>query len=672
MRSNITYLINNSEEIVHTWESDSKPGLATYLLENGTLLHTCAPSSVHPVFYGGGASGRVQKIHWNGTVTWDFEYSSNYYISHHDVEPLPNGNVLMIAWEYKTVEQAIAAGRQPNLLGDGELWPDHIIEVEPTNATGGDIVWEWHAWDHLIQDYDPTKANYGDVASHPELVDINFVGGRGRADWTHINSVAYNEEFDQILLSTHNFGEIWVIDHSTTTEQAAGHTGGNSGKGGDLLYRWGNPQTYRAGDPSDQRFFAQHDAVWIEQECPGAGNILVFNNGLNRPGLWYSSVDEIVPPVDIDGNYSLVPGSAYAPEEQIWIYTAENPADFFSSGISGSQRLPNGNTLICDGQGGVFFEVTQQKETVWEYVNSFPNQYQNNVFKVRRYGRDYPGLLDLIQPHDVAIPEVTLDKTSVMKGQEVSIETTVENQGIYIETFNVTISANSTQIERERIQNMSVGASYVFNFSWDTTSFAAGNYTISAEADVVVNETDTLDNVLIAGVVHVRVLHHDIAVMDSVFLKNIVGQGYSTYTNATLRNQGDYVETFNVTLNTSSTVIDLLTNISLANRTSTSIILSWNTTGYTLGNYTVKVHACPVTGEIDLEDNILSSWIIITIPGDVDGNRQVDIFDIVMIASVYSKTQGEPEYVANCDINGDGTIDIFDVVIAAGNYGESW
>ena len=392
IRSTTTYLINNSGGVVHTWESDYNPRMSVYLLEDGDLLRTASHSN--PTFSGSGAGGRVQKIDWDGTVLWNFEYSSAQYCLHHDITMLPDGNVLMIAWEYKTAAEAIAAGRKPSLLGDGGLWPDHIIEVEPTGASGGNIVWEWHVWDHLIQDYDPTKANYGVVADCPELVDINHVPNPSSAgaDWNHINSIDYNEAFDQVLLSVNAFQEIWVIDHSTTTEEAAGHTGGNSGKGGDLLYRWGNPQTYRAGEAADQRFFRQHDAQWIASGRPGAGNILVFNNGLQRPAGLYSSVEELVPPVDSAGHYSLTPGTPYGPEEPTWIYTAENPPDFFSPNLSGAQRLPNGNTLICKGADGLFFEVTPDKEIVWEYVNPFPNPLRNGVFKIRRYAPDYPGL----------------------------------------------------------------------------------------------------------------------------------------------------------------------------------------------------------------------------------------------------------------------------------------
>ncbi|UCF50032.1 MAG: aryl-sulfate sulfotransferase [Thermoplasmatales archaeon] len=393
-RSQTTYLINYGKEVVQTWKSDYTPGHSAYLLENGNLLRPVFLGA-HPVFLSGGMGGGVQEFDWNGTVLWDFKYSGDTYLSHHDIEPLPNGNILMIAWEQKTLNEAISAGRNPESVSVFGVWPDYIIEVKPTGPTTGDIVWEWHVWDHLIQDFDQTKENYGVVENHPELIDINF--GVTNPDWLHTNSIDYNDEFDQILLSVHNFHEVWVIDHSTTTEEAAGHTGGNSGKGGDILYRWGNPRTYRAGGSNDQKLFGQHDARWIEPGFPGEGNILVFNNGLGRPEGKYSSVDEIVPPVDDYGNYFYTTGLAYGPEDPIWIYTAENPTDFYSSMISGAQRIANGNTVICNGKKGIFFEVTYEKETIWEYTNPYPIINANAVFKIERYPSNYPGLANLMQ-----------------------------------------------------------------------------------------------------------------------------------------------------------------------------------------------------------------------------------------------------------------------------------
>ena len=400
-----TYLINNEGLLVNSWESTHPPALSAYLLKNGNMLRTgIIPNSF---FGGGGSGGLIQEFDWDGNLIWEFEYSTDQVYQHHDVEKLPNGNVLVIAWEYKDGEEVETAGRDPNLLSQFYLWPDHIVEVQPVGLTGGNIVWEWHVWDHLIQDFDPLQFNYGIVSEHPELIDINYIGTGPygtQADWNHINAVDYNEELDQIILSVHNFHEIWVIDHSTTTEEAAGHTGGNSGMGGDLIYRWGNPKAYKRGTATDQKLYSQHDAHWIENGLPGEGNILIFNNGRFRPGGNFSSIDEIVPPLDINGNYIPNPDSTFGPDTLIWTYTAPNPLSFFAANVSGSQRQPNGNTLICDGPAGEFFEITDEGEIVWLYINpviaSGPMRQgdpipvgQNRVFRTYRYGPDYPGFI---------------------------------------------------------------------------------------------------------------------------------------------------------------------------------------------------------------------------------------------------------------------------------------
>ena len=284
---------------------------------------------------------------------------------------LPNGNALLLTNEARTREEAIAAGANPDLVEDDGILVDYIVEIRPDGPSGGgEVVWEWRIWDHLVQDYDPGKANYGDVAQSPELIDINFtlaevfnkpkeIEQRPGMDWTHANSLDYNPELDQIMLSPRHFSEVWIIDHSTTREEAAGHTGGNSGKGGDLLYRWGNPRAYRAGTASDQQLFWQHQPHWIPPGLPGEGNILIFNNGNEYGGFrrGYSSVVEIVPPVD-GYNYQREQATAYGPAEPVWTYTAETPGDFYAPIISGAQRLPNGNTHITAGTQGTLFEVT--------------------------------------------------------------------------------------------------------------------------------------------------------------------------------------------------------------------------------------------------------------------------------------------------------------------------
>ena len=406
IRSTTTYLIDIHGRLVHEWDSDHQPGNSAYLLENGNLLRTGNVSAgFGDAFRGGGIGGLVEEQTWDGTVVWEYEYANAQHWQHHDIERLPNGNTLLIAWESVSSADAIAEGRNPTQLSEGALWPDHIVEVQPDGLTGGIIVWEWHAWDHLIQDFDPAVNNYGVVEDHPELIDVNYPPNPS-ADWLHINAVAYNEAFDQIVLSSHNTNEIWVIDHSTTTEEAAGHTGGDSGMGGDILYRWGNPQAHGAGTGADQWTYGQHDSHWIADGSPGEGNIMVFNNGMNRPDGEYSNIIEIVPPVNELGVYTLT-GGAYGPDEPIWMYEADPPEELFSGAISGAGRLPNGNTLICSGNDGNFYEVTPAGDIVWHYINPVgqggrvtqgdppPTQGRNptnNVFRAYRYAPDYPGL----------------------------------------------------------------------------------------------------------------------------------------------------------------------------------------------------------------------------------------------------------------------------------------
>ena len=364
-----TYLIDCNGTVNHTWSSTHRPFTESYLLENGSIMRPILTTS------------GVQKILWDGTVEWDYRYTVSGCTCHHDIEVLPNGNVLMIVWETKTRAQAIAAGRDPNKISGYSFTPDKVIEIKPTGPTNGEIVWEWYVWDHLIQDFDSSKDNYGVVGDHPELIDINF-GDSFTYDWLHTNSIDYHEEFDQVLVSSHNFDEVWIIDHSTTTEEAAGHTGGNYGKGGDLLYRWGNPESYDAGTDSDQKFFFQHDVTWIKPGFPGEGNILLFNNGNNRPGGQYSTINEFTPPVDSNGEYYLEPGGAYGPEDYTWTYTASPPTSFYANYCGDALRLKDGNTLICDGVAGKFFEVTPEKDTVWQYINPYPSTLWNDVFKI--------------------------------------------------------------------------------------------------------------------------------------------------------------------------------------------------------------------------------------------------------------------------------------------------
>ena len=186
------------------------------------------------------------------------------------------------------------------------------------------------------------------------LVDIQSLMERGDERARRI--------YESIVISAPVQNEIWIIDHSTSTAEAAGSSGGRWGKGGDLLYRWGNPAAYRAGAANANQLHFQHDPQFVPLGYPGEGNVTVFDNRFVEGKR--SAVHELVLPLDSLGNFILTPGSAYGPVAPIWTYTA---FDLYSRIRSGAERLPNGNTLISSALQSWIFEVTPAGQRVWEH-----------------------------------------------------------------------------------------------------------------------------------------------------------------------------------------------------------------------------------------------------------------------------------------------------------------
>lgn len=368
IKSNKSILIDKNKQEVHKWTSKYRAGYTSYLLPGGVLLRSGRDRN--PPFHVPGAGPIIQKIDWNDKVLWEYKYQGSNYSAHHDMHFMPNGNVLLLGVTRKTKAEALAAGRDPASFRNFIL-TDFIVEIQPTGENEGKVVWEWHLWDHLIQEFDDTKDNFGVVKDHPERMDINFYGSpfmNNRDDWTHCNGLDYNEELDQIAFSSHNLNEFYVIDHSTTTEQARGNSGGKYGKGGDFLYRWGNPKSYKRGTNADKKFYVVHDVHWIKKGLQHEGFFMVFNNGDKRPNGSYSSIDIINPPIDANGNYIINNNEAFGPKDLIWSYTASNPEDFYGFHLGSGQRLENGNLFICEGPTGNVFEVDKNGKKIWEYA----------------------------------------------------------------------------------------------------------------------------------------------------------------------------------------------------------------------------------------------------------------------------------------------------------------
>ena len=386
-----TILLNNLEQKVKIWNHAESAIGVPHLNTDGSIILQLKSSDHYFGNTRGPIGGVFKKLDYSGDIKWSFDFYNENYHPHHDFEILPNGNILTIGWEKKSFSEGINAGR---INIENEIWPLVIHEIEPSIEGDIEIIWKWHLWDHLIQDHDSSLNNYGIIKNHPELININIgeFTNLSDGDWLHTNAIAYNEQLDQIIISSRHLSEIFIIDHSTTIEQASEHTGGNSNKGGDILYRWGNPINYGRGTIDDQKLNAQHGAHWIPQYFPGSGNIIIFNNnpsdatGTNNQ-FGNSSVVELVPPIDVGGNYIISDSLAFGPIDYEWEYGGDNT--FFSHFQSGAYRLLNGNTIITSTQEKNIFEIDSLGNKVWEYDLELSDIQPGYTARAKKYGINY-------------------------------------------------------------------------------------------------------------------------------------------------------------------------------------------------------------------------------------------------------------------------------------------
>ena len=195
-------------------------------------------------------------------------------------------------------------------------------------TTEGRIVWEYRTWEHL----------------DPETDRITAIQ-EPRDEWTHGNGLAELPNGD-IVVSFRTISTVIIIDRKT----------------GNIIWKLGAPP-----------LCGQHAPTPLPN-----GNLLIFDNGPHR--LDYSMPFSRVIEVDV------------ATKQIVWKYQEKREYEFFSPRISNAQRLPNGNTLICEGDFGRLFEVTREGEVVWEYVNPYfgdgPNGLNNRVFRAYRYSAE--------------------------------------------------------------------------------------------------------------------------------------------------------------------------------------------------------------------------------------------------------------------------------------------
>ena len=329
-----TGILLNTEQALPSYTLyESMP--MVYLVDNcGQLVHSWNTGfmSYHPKLLPSGnllfISNRftVREMDWDGNIVHEVQHDDLDLSIEYEVILLPNQNYLCVGRRDFSQQEFIDIGYN----WTGFTTPDVTdVIVELDRETGG-IVWEWTIKDHVIQERNPTTA------------------------------------------------------------EAAGHTGGQYGKGGDILYRWGNPQNYGRGEATDQQLYFQHNPNWITYG-EHAGKLIIYDNGLNRPDVdpndRYSTVPIIDLPVDESGNYSLVEGAPYAPQMPAVRYSQEDTGTpFYSSYTSGAEVLPNGNIFITEGVVGRLMEINPAGELVWHFRVPFASY----IYRAEKYPLDYP------------------------------------------------------------------------------------------------------------------------------------------------------------------------------------------------------------------------------------------------------------------------------------------
>jgi hypothetical protein len=449
------YLVDADGQIAHTWSCPSPANYSMALRDNGNIVRGAVQTG--NIINGAAVGGKVQELDPQGQVVWEFVYSTADYVTHHDMCLMPNGNVLLIAWVRKTLPELQALG----YTGTTAKFPGRIIEVQQ-NGTGGEIVWQWEMADRFIQYTDPAKPNYLPIAEHPERMNINVVtsgaggGPAGQTDWFHENGIDYNQDLDQITFSSRYLSEIFIIDHSTTTAEAAGHTGGNAGRGGDFLFRWGKPANY--GITGTQRITAAvHDVGWVKPGRPSEGWLMFVNNSGGAGNS--TTIDGINP--ERDGfTYPWTPGTVWGPANYEWRHQCLAN----SAGQSAWDRMPNGNTFVALSDA-YMYEVDEAGDLVWQY-NASPQ-------KAFRYTCDDAGISALLGPDPCGIGTVVEERSD----RQVAIYPNPTNGSVQLAGIDLTRVRRVILVDATGREVMRGGASNTL----DLGAQADGMYRIMVE-----------------------------------------------------------------------------------------------------------------------------------------------------------------------------------------------
>ncbi len=428
-----TYLIDNCGQIINEWfiSSRSIENHAKFL-DNGNLYFISNDNT-------------LREVDWDDNLVNSLDPNISNLMMEYESIVLPNGNYLCLGRYIEDLDFFFEKGY--NLDLSLPEYDDTVIELDKET---GEIVWEWRISDHVIQERNRFEGNYGSLEENPGKLNLD---GIGIADWRSreyfmLNGMDYNPELDQIALSVRKMGEVIIIDHSTTTAEAKTDEGGRSGKGGDALYRWGNPQNYISADPSEQILYYQHNPNWILYG-EHKGQLIIYNNQLDNPDQTdfdnrFSDVVIIDPQVNSDGSYPIQSvNNAYYPAEANRVYSGEN-LDFFSDYTSGAVVLPNENIHVTVGRPGIMMELSPEGELVWQ----FNIENARFIFRSEKYPVDHSafegkdltpkGTIEDFNDYECMyttteeIPNSAFDVKLVQRGSKLEISSTLKSFGYQI------------------------------------------------------------------------------------------------------------------------------------------------------------------------------------------------------------------------------------------------
>jgi subtilase family serine protease len=325
-------------------------------------------------------------------------------------------------------------------------------------------------------------------------------------------------------------------------------------------------------------------------------------------------------------------------------------------------------TMKMDNLNGGHYVVTSDWEIILQLKQLTLSVVASNLTEAERLVAQLNWTVASLPDFSMS-PDMSFSTAQPKEGQSITIRANVSNLGTAGMSYvPVDLYVDSVKVNSAIIGFLPVFANQDVDFVWTATTRGTHSITIVVNGAQEIPESDYSNN---QAQTSITVFADDVAVANVTRLKNVVGKGFSINVSATAANRGDFTETFNVTIYANTTRIETR-EIILSSGTSTTLTFTWNTTGSDYGNYTISGYAWPVHGETSLSDNTFKDgWVLVTIPGDINGDRKVDLKDVFAVGKAYGSVIGDSRYKPNLDINGDGKIDLKDYFTACKNYGKS-